>query len=140
MKDVICTAVLALLAAEDMTRKHVRGSLLVFLAAAGIAGSLLEGRPIAEMLAALLPGILLLAVSVISGERLGAGDALCFTALGFGLAPEELLGILCISFLPAGLYSLGILLKKGRRGADAGFAFIPFILFAYAADRLLWTM
>ena len=137
MKDMICMAVLALMAAEDSKRKTVSGSLLVFLAAAGIADRLMAGRPAAEMVSALLPGILLLAVSVISGGKIGEGDALCFMALGFGLAPETLMGIMCMSFLAAGLFSLCLLLHGGRRAADAEFAFIPFILAAFAADRLL---
>ena len=137
MKDIICMTVLTVLAAEDLKRKYVSGSLLVILAAAGAADSFLKGRMPEEMILSLLPGILLLALSLLSGERIGTGDALCLTALGFGMEPEEIMEIFCTGFLAAGVYSAAVVIKKGRRGADESFAFIPFVLCTFAVDRIL---
>jgi len=137
INDMLYLAFLAAAAAEDLAGKRVRSLLLVFPASIGIADGVITGRDPAQAVLALLPGILLLAVSLISGERIGAGDALCFMTLGFGYGAENVAGIMCISFFMAGLYSLAVIIRSGKKGANESFAFFPFIFFAFAADRAL---
>ncbi|MBQ6360946.1 MAG: prepilin peptidase [Lachnospiraceae bacterium] len=139
MKDIICMAVLAAAAAEDLSKKQVSGSLLVMLAAAGVFDSILSGSFSPEIFLSLFPGAMLLLLSHISGNRIGPGDAMCFMALGFGMKPEKLIAAMCMSFFMAGIFAGSVLIRKGRREADESYAFIPFILFAFAADKLLET-
>jgi len=139
MKDLIFTTVLALAAAEDVNSRHIDRFLPVILAGTGIADCFLTGRDPAGAVISLLPGLFTFVLALLSGEKLGEGDAAAFTALGFGFDAETVTGIMCLSFLSAGLFSFFIIMK-GEERADDSFAFMPFILCSFAADRILQAL
>ena len=102
--SVFCAAVLAFSSAECIAEGSAAGFLWRF--------------------PGLLPGIILLLVSIASGNAVGRGDALVVMALGFATGLSGVLEILFFSW--AGAFVLAaVLLVRGKR--NKRFAFVPFV-------------
>ena len=129
--------ILAAAAAEDLTEMRIRGIFPAVLAGSGITECLASGKDPAETAAAVIPGLMLLAVSAVSDGRIGQGDAYIFTAMGFCTDPLSVFGLMCLSFMAAGAFALIVLLVRGKAASDERFAFIPFVFMAAAAETIL---
>lgn len=105
------------------------------------AGCLYEGGagwPPWYLWSALLPGLMMLAVSVLSENTLGRGDAYLFVALGFCLRPMEVLGICQISLLAGGIWGIGKSRYERRRSRMQTSDSIPLAPFVALGAGLIW--
>lgn len=87
-----------------------------------------------ECLLCILPGIILLIFSYMSGQ-VGSGDGWLITAGGLLLEWEELIEQLCYSFVAAGLFSACCMLVVHKKRKDR----IPFVPFLFLGSIcMIW--
>ena len=100
----------------------------IFLA--GLAGFairvILRDESVPALLAALAPGMLLLAAALASRGGVGMGDGLCVLVLGLYFPPEEVWMILFISLSFGGILGALFLFRGRERGY--AFPFLPCLL------------
>ena len=77
-----------------------------------------------------------LALSILSGGAMGAGDGLLLLALGLASDTGEYLGTLLGGIFLAAVWS-GVLLVVFRKGRKTEIPFVPFLLFGYIGGLLL---
>ncbi|MCD8077691.1 MAG: hypothetical protein LUE63_04840 [Lachnospiraceae bacterium] len=127
------TPLLFLLCWQDLRERQLEAAYLCLLALCGPGAVVLAEEADTVQLLSLLPGLLLLAVSVLSGEALGEGDALLFLALGFSLEMPGLLRLCTESFLLAGIGGLAVWVRFRGTEEQIGKLRMPFLLFLTAA-------
>ena len=97
---------------------------------AGLAGIMIRvimrDESVPELLAALAPGMILLALTIASRGGVGAGDGLSLLALGLYFPPEEVWAILFTALCFGGVTG-ALLLIRGRGRGDS-FPFLPCLL------------
>lgn len=91
-----------------------------------------------ESLTGLAVGGMFILLSVLTGERIGMGDALLITCIGWSFGAAEQLQVLFLSFAGASMYGSCQLIRKNSRNTE--FAFIPFLFFAYLIILILHEM
>ena len=101
---------------------------LVFLS--GLVTCIAECVSMQTLLPALLPGILLLAFSLLTDGRIGMGDGLVLLAMGFWTEAIEIWLVPVLALAMAAV--AGMLFLRQRREAE-----LPFVPFLLAADLLL---
>ncbi len=106
------TVIIHLTAGAEGFKNHITGALIAFL-------------------------VLALMIFILKGQ-IGGGDLQLFVITGFYTGSFVILGIILLSTVLSGLYSLLLLFfKKGGRGTE--FAFAPFVLYATAFVSLSST-
>lgn len=78
-----------------------------------------------ESILCLVPGIFLMILSY-WGKAVGSGDGWLIMAVGLVLELEALIRVLLYSFLAAGLFSIGYMLKAHKNRKDT-IPFVPFL-------------
>ena len=97
------------------------------LSAAAVTAGLLSGSTSPVYLAfALLPGILLLSLSFLSGEGIGYGDGLMGLCIGPVFGAEAMAAGICMAFFLSALLSV-VLLVLRRADRKTRLPFIPFL-------------
>jgi leader peptidase (prepilin peptidase)/N-methyltransferase len=111
----------------DIREKRVDVRPILLAGLAGIAIRIIvRDESIPVLLAALAPGMLLLAVALTSRGGVGTGDGLCVLVLGLYFSPEEVLMILFAALCFGGVIG-AIFLFRGR-GRGYAFPFLPCLL------------
>lgn len=95
-----------------------------------------DGPDLTDRCIGLIPGIIILAIAVLSHEKIGKADAFVFCIIGatFGLAGE--IAFMGAAFLLASFASLAML-AMGRITRKSEIPFIPFILAGYLMVMIL---
>lgn len=140
MKDVWIFVMLGWNAWTDWKRREI--SLLsigLMLAAAMGAYGIGKWEWNAGQLWTLLPGLLLLLLAGVTEGKVGRGDGLLVTVLGFYCTLEELLIILLGALGSAGMYG-AIQFVRNPRAGRREFAFVPFLLLGFMGGLWLWKM
>lgn len=109
---------LTVLSAEDLYSGFVSVCLIGTLGVSGTVSALLAGRTINA-----LPGLGLLAIGYLSGERIGYGDGFLVLSLGTWMSMPELLGMVGTGIL----YAAGAAFLMRRKEMPL----IPFLTAAY---------
>ena len=78
----------------------------------------------------LLPGVVVLLLSVWSRGKIGFGDGLALCALGLGYTLETTLGILGLALVLAAVGAMMLLITK-RAGRDREMPFLPYLTMGY---------
>ncbi len=119
-------------AIQDFMRKEISIWIIVFGGLLSLVSCCFyiiggNGRP-AEVLLAVIPGVVVLVLAFVSREGIGYGDGLLIFALGpvFGL--RSIMFGLVIAFFLSGIVS-GILLVVKRAGKKFTIPFVPFLAF-----------
>lgn len=131
MQQISVLALLGICSIEDVKTKRIHAIWLAVFAAEGILCSVLFWkRPMGEILAAMMPGILILVLSAAVSGSIGEGDGMLLTITGIFLEVSFVLSMLTVAvFLSAGYaLFLYVIRKKGRKYE---MPFIPFILIAF---------
>ena len=130
MNRICLGAFLFMQALLDASTGYVSVPLLLVQAAVGIGmnwGELQSGQ---IWVVCFFPGIVLLAFSVLSRERIGQGDGWLFLVLGLYLsAVQQAILLLCALFL-ASMWIIPSFLMH-RVDKENGLPFVPFVLAAY---------
>ncbi len=104
----------------------------------GIVTIIFGRQNLANLAAALLPGILIIVFSKISGQ-IGDGDGLLFLLLGFFFSVREEWLLIFLSFFLAVAGSLGIIISK-RNCKNKRIPFVPFITVAVICIVIMESM
>ena len=123
----LTAAFLCLLSVYDIRTKTIPcRAAPVFGAAVGILHLLLKDLPLSRLAAGLLPGAVLLFVSLAFRSMLGGGDGLVVMACGAALGPERTFAALTTAFVLCAIFSIILLLLKKVRRSDT-LPFLPFL-------------
>ena len=112
----------------DIREKNVDIRPILLAGLAGIAiRAIVRDESIPVLLAALAPGMLLLAAALTSRGGVGVGDGLSLLVLGLYFPPEEIWMILFTALCLGGV--MGTLFLLRGRGRGHSFPFLPCLLF-----------
>ncbi len=139
IKEIVSLAfngvILCLLSAQDIKKKKVGLVPVLVLAIVNAGLAALCGRTALEILCGLIPGVMALGISVLTGGKLGTGDGLVLMGLGLLYGWDRTLLIWFAGlFLSAvtGMILLG--LKKVK--LKTAIPFVPFICLGFATFNL----
>ncbi len=111
----------------DMRYKEIPVIVTIIGGIAGFIWSLLKQRIPIEILYALIPGMVCLALGKITGQAIGYGDGFLLCAMGMYVSCEVLLSIVMHACILAGAAALALLVFRRKRGKDQ-IPFVPFLL------------
>lgn len=135
-RDVILLLGLAWNSYRDLRCREIHLMSVGFLFLLGFLLQIWEGFLFLEFMMGMLPGFLLLGISLVTGGALGFGDGLMTLCLGvylgFWATAETVMAALLLSAAWAGL----VLCLKKRKGKDP-IAFVPFLLLGDIGRMLL---
>ena len=124
-------SMLTLCSAEDMKRKQIRLNPVLLFGILGIFFHMLwRVQSIENILLGMSVGVVLLMLSVLTGGRIGAGDAVLLIVTGIYLGLEQNLQLFFSGLLLCGMWALGLLILKKKSRKDS-IPFVPFLLAAY---------
>lgn len=116
---------MAVLSAEDIREKKISACKIFIFAVFAVMYRGLEYQyPFSEIVCCILPGGILLLVSLLTKESIGYGDGVAVMVLGLWTGAWFTAGVLCVAVILAGLFGIGYLVM-GKRDA---IPFIPFLL------------
>lgn len=120
---------------EDIKGKRVGVVFILCFAILGIVIHLFLGsRSIGEIIGGMVVGGFLFLISIISGERIGKGDALMVTVSGIYLGFWNNLFLFWVASIFSGVAGL-VFLFKGRKNEEIPFA--PFLLGVYLLSLIM---
>lgn len=138
----ICYLAAGMLLLINSVRDLLKHEILLFpTVAAGACGAVLQiiagtARP-AELMAASLPGLILILLSFLTGEKVGTGDGIIYLALAMWIEPVRTWFLFPASLAVAGLAGMGSFLapnsfhRKESRTKQKEIPFVPCIFVAY---------
>lgn len=117
---------LAILVPEDIREKQISAKTVIIFGFLALACQSIKGHGniLADIVCGLVPGILLLILSLISKESIGLGDGMAVAVLGLWIGSGRTLMILCIAWTLAGAYAVIRLIRKRKEPIP----FVPFLL------------
>lgn len=138
MEHCLIISFLSINSWTDIRKRQISLLSVGIFALIGLAYQGLYKKQMSPALLGLMPGILLLAVSKVTREALGMGDALLMLVLGIFLGLPDSVEVLLLSLFLAAFWA-GILMIICRRKRDYEFPFVPFLLLGYIGRILLCT-
>lgn len=129
--QAVVMGMLTLCSAQDIKKKQIRLNLVLFFGILGIFLHMLwRIQPIENLLLGMSVGVVLLFLSIMTGGRIGTGDAVLLIVTGIYLGLEQNLELFFCGLLMCSMCSLVlfVLRKKGRKDS---IPFVPFLLAAY---------
>ncbi|MBD5474061.1 MAG: hypothetical protein HDR20_14570 [Lachnospiraceae bacterium] len=112
---------LAILSSEDIREKRISVKTILIGALTAIICRLISGQTSGiEIVCSLIPGILLLLLSVITKESIGKGDGIVVMVLGLWIGGQMTFLVVCLAVWAAGIFAAVCLIRKRRE-------LIPFI-------------
>ena len=129
--QAVVMGMLTLCSAQDIKKKQIRLNMVLFFGILGILLHMLwRMQSIENLLLGMSVGVVLLFLSVLTGGRIGAGDAVLLIVTGIYLGLEQNLELFFCGLFMCSMCSLVLLVlrKKGRKDSVP---FVPFLLAAY---------
>ena len=125
---------------QDIQRRKITNTYLWAGGMGGIVNIVVswvsEKTSFGEWLGALIPGIILLAIAKITGEKIGMGDGWIIIILGNFLNMKEIWYLIHISVMIIFLFSIILLFTK-KVGKEYQIPFLPFI---WIAHTFMWGL
>ena len=125
---------LGIISIIDFSTKKIPVVVLVVMGIVGIASSFYAKQSIISV-AALIPGIVLMAAAFLTGEQIGYGDAAVVTLMGLFVTADIVCSTMVMGLTIAGTISV-ILIASGRAGRKKQIAFTPFLLLGYGLTEV----
>ena len=123
--------ILGVICVFDIKRKKIPVYMLIILAAAGIISNFTVGEfDIEKRIIAMLPGMILLIVSMITKQQIGYGDGLIILIMGLYIDIDDILSIVLSSFLLSSIAAI-ILMTVFKKKKNFEMAFSPFLLIGF---------
>lgn len=123
--------ILGVICVFDIKRKKIPVYMLIILAAAGIISNFTVGEfDIEKRIIAMLPGMILLIVSMITKQQIGYGDGMTILIMGLYIDIDDILSIVLSSFLLSSIAAI-ILMTVFKKKKNFEMAFSPFLLIGY---------
>lgn len=125
------SAVLCLLAAQDIRKKEISVRIMLLLGVLCLTGCLfLPQKNLWSMAGGVAAGLCMIGISLLSQGQIGMGDGIVITLLGALLGGRGCLVMLCTASCIMAVVSIGVLLcKKG--GRQTTLPFVPALLGGY---------
>lgn len=121
--------ILGVICVFDIKRKKIPVYMLIILAAAGIISNFTVGEfDIEKRIIAMLPGMILLIVSMITKQQIGYG--MIILIMGLYIDIDDILSIVLSSFLLSSIAAI-ILMTVFKKKKNFEMAFSPFLLIGY---------
>lgn len=119
---------------QDIKYKKICVSWLLYFMLASIGYHLFfQQQSFFEICIGMIPGLLLLLLSVVSHGGIGEGDGILLLALGIDLGVEAAVQMLLCASAFAALYALFIYLYE-KKSRNAQIPFVPFLFLAFATE------
>lgn len=131
MEIIGLIGMLGICSVEDIWKRQVHVAVISIFGIIGIVLHVYYAKQSAfDLFAGMLVGIVLYIISILSGGRIGRGDALLVTSMGTYLGFWDNLTVLWMASVMAAVFGVMILifLKKER---EKRLPFVPFLLVAY---------
>lgn len=123
--------ILGVICVFDIKRKKIPVYMLIILAAAGIISNFTVGEfDIEKRIIAMLPGMILLIVSMITKQQIGYGDGMIILIMGLYIDIDDILSIVLSSFLLSSIAAI-ILMTVFKKKKNFEMAFSTFLLIGY---------
>ena len=123
--------ILGVICVFDIKRKKIPVYMLIILAAAGIISNFTVGEfDIEKRIIAMLPGMILLIVSMITKQQIGYGDGMIILIMGLYIDIDDILSIVLSSFLLSSIAAI-MLMTVFKKKKNFEMAFSPFLLIGY---------
>lgn len=123
--------ILGVICVFDIKRKKIPVYMLIILAAAGIISNFTVGEfDIEKRIIAMLPGMILLIVSMITKQQIGYGDGMIILIMGLYIDIDDILSIVLSSFLLSSIAAI-ILMTVFKKKKNFEMSFSPFLLIGY---------
>ena len=136
IREVLTVLFLVVTGWKDWKKKEISLLLTGGFGILGIGFSIYAGRSLQDWMIPTGVGLIILAVSILTGGEIGMGDGWIFLALGTMLTTERYLKMTCIGMLVAAGYA-GILLVICKKGRKTEIPLVPFLLLGYLGGLLL---
>lgn len=131
LQQIVFLGMLGLSAYQDYKEKKVSLYCVLFAGIAGIALHILFlEHSVADILAGMSIGAVVLMISWVSRGRIGLGDGMVLVISGIFLGFWQNLKLFMMALLLAGIWSLFLLTIK-KKGRNYRIPFLPFLLAAY---------
>ena len=95
-----------------------------------INGCLLYDLKAENIICALIPGIILFVISILTGEAIGRGDVYVIGLLGLMIGFDGIFAVLFVSMISCALFGIIYMAVTGK-GRKETLPYIPFLLGAY---------
>ena len=129
--QAVVMGMLTLCSAEDIKRKQIRLNPVLFFGILGIFFHMLfRMQSIENILLGMSVGVVLLFLSVLTGGRIGMGDAVLLIVTGIYLGLEKNLELFFCGLLLCSMWALGLMVLRKKNRKDS-IPFVPFLLAAY---------
>lgn len=123
--------ILGVICVFDIKKKKIPVYMLIILAAAGIISNLTVGEfNIEKRIIAMLPGIIMIMVSMVTKQQIGYGDGLIILLMGLYINIDDILSIVLSAFLVSSVFAI-ILMTVFKKKKNFEMAFSPFLLIGY---------
>ena len=123
--------ILGVICVFDIKKKKIPVYMLIILAAVGIISNLTVGEfNIEKRIIAMLPGIIMIMVSMVTKQQIGYGDGLIILLMGLYINIDDILSIVLSAFLVSSVFAI-ILMTVFKKKKNFEMAFSPFLLIGY---------
>jgi len=136
IEEVIMLGSLAILSGVDLRVRKIPLIPVLVLGVGFFVYRLWNGVPLSEVAAGVIPGGILLLVSLVTEESIGYGDGLVLLVLGVLCGAMEAVAVLGMALLLAAVLSMVLLVLK-RVGRKTKLPFLPCLCSGYLLF-LLW--
>lgn len=123
--------ILGVICVFDIKKKKIPVYMLIILAAVGITSNFTMGEfNIEKRIIAMLPGIIMIMVSMVTKQQIGYGDGLLILIMGLYINIDDILSIVLSAFLVSSVFAI-ILMTVFKKKKNFEMAFSPFLLIGY---------
>ena len=127
---VLLIAYMFISAAQDIRYRKISLKLSMFFAVCGVICCISEHREITELFKALLPGMGILALSLISGGCVGIGDAVFVMVCALYMDPGQVMLAVTAGWGVCAVAALVIIILRGTGFVCASHTGLPYTVFA----------
>ena len=131
MEAAVLLGLLGVCSFEDVRSREIRSIIVLLGGVVGISFHVFNAKQsLLSVVGGLIVGILMLILSIASGEKVGKGDAVLIMVTGIYLGFWQNLVLLWAAALMAGVYGLYNIFVHGKN-FKSEMPFVPFLLVAY---------
>ncbi len=120
----------------DIRKKQISLGLTAVYGAVGLVYILLDDQQLIVALLGIIPGVMMLCIGKMSGGALGAGDGLIVLVSGMYMGIWKTIEFIARALLMAAVWA-GFLMAGKKKGRQACFPFVPFLLVSYVVSCLI---
>lgn len=130
IEKCIVLAVMAVLSLGDIKTKQVRVAVLIPFGAAALLWRIIQSAEAADLLTGVVPGMICLLLSYVTGESIGRGDGLVLCILGLLCGIKVTMAVFGLALVFAAIWAMFLLIWK-RAGRKTELPFLPCLSLGY---------